>query len=126
MSRPAITRINGGFQVTANTTTNKKDNGILVPQLTTVQRDGIPNKVNGTIIQNTTTKTFEIYATYTITGGSGSASAWIPLGIPIMTDVESAAFEAANTIPGQMYFQTGVGNGELRVYNGGWQRIATA
>lgn len=36
-------------------------NGVLLPQLTTVQRDTIRNAVNGQIIYNTTTNTIQAY-----------------------------------------------------------------
>lgn len=128
MPRPAITRINGGFQVAANTTTND-NNGLYVPQLTTVQRDAIPaaTLTNGTIIENTTTKTFEIRATYVTADVGVTTSAWLPLGVPVMTAVQGGFFEAANIIPGQMYIQSdGVPNGILRIHNGGaWASIAT-
>ena len=122
MPKPAITRVNGGFQVAANTATNTKDNGLLVPQLTTAQRDGIPNKVNGTIIQNTTTKTFEIYATYVT--GAGNVTAWLPLGVPVIPNADAAGFEAANTIPGQMYVNAD--NNQLKLFVAAWRTIVTA
>jgi hypothetical protein len=73
MPRSAITRINGGLQVAANTT--NKNNGFYAPQLTTAQRDAIPagTLTNSAIIYNTTLNVFQSYQTI------GANSVWVNL-----------------------------------------------
>ena len=62
MPKAPVTRINGAFQVAANTTTND-NNGFYAPQLTTAQITAIPagTLLNGAIVYNTTTNTFQVY-----------------------------------------------------------------
>ena len=63
MPRTPVTRINGAFQVQANTATNLKNNGFYAPQLTTAQIAGISvgTLMNGAIVYNTTTGSYQIY-----------------------------------------------------------------
>ena len=124
MPRSAITRINGGLQVAANAT--NKNNGFYAPQLTAAQIAAIPAStlVNGAIVYNTTTNTFQTYTSYIVAAGV-TTSAWLPLGIPVMTAAQGVFFEAANNIPGQMYLQTDAAQ-PLRIRGGAaWRTIAT-
>lgn len=126
MPRSAITRINGGFQVAANTT--NKNNGFYAPQLTTVQRDAIPTAAlaNGAIIYNTTATTYQVYQTYVNAAANATTSTWTTLSsIPVMTAVQGAFFEGANTISGQMYVRSDTN--VVRIYKGdAWVTITTA
>jgi hypothetical protein len=60
MPRPAITRVPN---LAISPVTSNKNNGFYAPQLNTVQRDAIPvaTLINGCIIYNTTTATFQNY-----------------------------------------------------------------
>lgn len=58
MPLPAITRVSN-LQVSPSST--NKNNGFYAPQLTTTKRDAIPTPVNGLLIYNTTTNTFQAY-----------------------------------------------------------------
>lgn len=138
MPRPAITRINGGVQVAANTT--NKNNGFYAPQLTTVQRDAIPARTltNGAIIYNTTLGIYQFYqvinAVSTWANLSVSTSAATGVGlitgspITIPTGVQAAVEVAGNQVDGFIYFSPagGANANVFRVYgNGAWKTVTT-
>ena len=128
MPRSAITRINGGLQVAANTT--NKNNGFYATQLTTVQRDAIPvaTLVNGAIIYNTTTNTFQNYtngvwnnlnssvATAGVGLVAGSSPVILPSGASVAVEV------AANEIAGFIYYNTTLNTFKART-NAGWVTV---
>ena len=121
MPRPAITRVPN---LAISPVSSNKNNGLYGPNLTAAQIAAIPaaTLVNGAIVYNTTTNTFQIYASY-ITAVGVTTSAWLPLGIPVMTVAQGVFFEAANTIPGQMYIRSDTNI--VRVYIGAWRSIDT-
>ena len=132
MPKSAITRINGGLQVAANTTTNK-NNGFYAPQLTTAQRDAIPatTLANGAIIYNTTTNTFQNYTSgvwnnlnsSVATAGVGLIAGSSPVILP---SGEDASVEVpANQINGFIYYDTTSNTTKLR-QNGAWVTVTTA
>jgi hypothetical protein len=112
MPRSAITRINGGLQVAANTT--NKNNGFYAPQLTTAQRDVIPaaTLVNGAIIYNTTTNTFQNYTngawnnvnSSVATAGVGLVAGSSPVILP--SGARATVEVAQNQIAGFTYYDT--------------------
>ena len=128
MPRSAITRINGGLQVAANTT--NKNNGFYATQLTTVQRDAIPatTLVNGAIIYNTTTNTFQNYtngvwnnlnssvATAGVGLVAGSSPVILPSGASVAVEV------AANEIAGFIYYNTTLNTFKART-NAAWVTV---
>lgn len=128
MPRSAITRINGGLQVAANTT--NKNNGFYATQLTTVQRDAIPatTLVNGAIIYNTTTNTFQNYTngvwnnlnSSVATAGVGLVAGSSPVILPsgASADVEVAA----NEIAGFIYYNTTLNTFKART-NAAWVTV---
>lgn len=128
MPRSAITRINGGLQVAANTT--NKNNGFYAPQLTTVQRDAIPAATlgNGAIIYNTTTNTFQNYTngvwnnvnSSLATAGVGLVAGSSPVILPSGT--RAAVEVAANQIAGFTYYDT-TNNVTRTRSNANWQTI---
>jgi len=135
MPREAITRINGGLQVAANT--YNKNNGFYAPQLTTAQRDAIPagTLTNSAIIYNTTLNVFQSYQTI------GAASVWVNLSattsaatgiglvngtaltLPSGTQVQVEV--AGNEIDGFIYYRTDGDTIRIRV-GGAWLTIAAA
>ena len=131
MPRSAITRINGGLQVATNTT--NKNNGFYAPQLTTVQRDAIPAAtiVNGAIIYNTTTNTFQNYIngfwnnlnSSVATAGEGLVAGSSPVILPSGADVAVEVLE--NEIDGFIYYGTTSNTTRLR-QNGAWVTVTTA
>ena len=135
MPKAPITRLTGldiqPQSVVVNglsTIPNSKIHGLYVPNLTTAQIVTLATKSpaelrNGAIVYNTTTNTFQIYTSY-ITAAGITTSAWLPLGIPVMTAAQGAFFEAANTVPGQMYILSDTNI--VRVYIAAWRSIATA
>ena len=112
MPRSAITRINGGLQVAANTT--NKNNGFYAPQLTTAQRDAIPaaTLVNGAVVYNTTTNTFQNYTngawnnlnSSVATAGAGLVAGSSPVILP--SGGRAAVELLANEITGFTYYDT--------------------
>lgn len=131
MPRSAITRINGGLQVAANTT--NENNGFYAPQLTTAQRDAIPatTLVNGAIIYNTTTNTFQNYTngvwnnlnSSVATAGVGLAAGSSPVILPSGT---AAAVEIpANEIAGFIYYNTTANTFKART-NVAWVTVTIA
>jgi hypothetical protein len=131
MPRSAITRINGGLQVATNTT--NKNNGFYAPQLTTVQRDAIPAAtiVNGAIIYNTTTNTFQNYTngvwnnlnSSVATAGVGLVAGSSPVILPsgAAVDVEVGG----NEIAGFTYYDT-TNNVTRTRDNAAWLTITVA
>jgi hypothetical protein len=129
MTKPAITRINGGLEVVANPSTTI-NNGFYAPQLTTVQRDAITAS-NGAIIYNTDKLLFEVNQNAiwnTLTSslsdiGVGLVAGNSPVLIPSGT---TAAVEvAANQVAGFMYYDTT--NNVFRVRNNAaWLTVTTA
>ena len=130
MPRSAITRINGGLQVAANAT--NKNNGFYAPQLTTVQRDAIPaaTLVNGAIIYNTTTNTFQNYTnglwnnlnSSVATAGVGLVAGSSPVILP--SGPRATVEVPANQIAGFTYYDTT--NNVTRTRNNvNWQTITT-
>jgi hypothetical protein len=135
MPRSAITRINGGLQVAANTT--NKNNGFYAPQLTTAQRDAIPagTLTNSAIIYNTTLNVFQSYQTI------GANSVWVNLsattsaatgvglvnGTPwtLPSGTGGAVEVGANEINGFIYYRTDGDTIRIRVA-GAWRTIAAA
>ena len=131
MPRSAITRINGGLQVAANAT--NKNNGFYAPQLTTAQRDAIPatTLVNGAIIYNTATNTFQNYtngawnnlnssvATAGVGLVAGSSPAILPSGTAVAVEV------AANEIAGFIYYNTTANTFKART-NAAWVTVTVA
>jgi len=125
MSKAPITRLTG-LDIQPNI--NEPLHGFYIPQLTATQIIALGNTSplelrNGAIVYNTTTNTFQIYTSY-ITAAGITTSAWLPLGIPVMTAAQGAFFEAVNTIPGQMYIRSDTN--VVRVYIAAWRSIATA
>ena len=128
MPRSAITRINGGLQVATNTT--NKNNGFYAPQLTTVQRDAIPAAtiVNGAIIYNTTTNTFQNYTngvwnnlnSSVATAGVGLVAGSSPVILPSGTAV--AVEVVANEIAGFIYYNTTANTFKART-NAAWVTV---
>jgi len=123
MPKPAITRV-PNLAITPVST--NKNNGLYVPQLTAAQIAAIPvaTLANGAIVYNTDTNTFQTYVTYVNANAGVTTSAWLPLGVPVMTAAQGVFFEAANTIPGQMYIRSDTN--VVRVYIAAWRSIATA
>ena len=131
MPRSAITRINGGLQVATNTT--NKNNGFYAPQLTTVQRDAIPAAtiVNGAIIYNTTTNTFQNYTngvwnnlnSSVATAGVGLVAGSSPVILPSGPDAQVEV--GANAIAGFIYYGATSDTIRLR-QNGAWVTVTTA
>jgi len=131
MPRSAITRINGGLQVAANTT--NKNNGFYAPQLTTAQRDVIPAATlgNGAIIYNTTTNTFQNYTngawnnvnSSVATAGVGLVAGSSPVILP--SGVNAQVEVPANQINGFIYYGTTSNTTRLR-QNGAWVTVTTA
>ena len=133
MPRSAITRINGGLQVAANTT--NKNNGFYAPQLTTAQRNAIPagTLTNSAIIYNTTLNVFQSYQTI------GANSVWVNLsattsaatgvglinGTPwtLPSGTQANVEVPANEINGFIYYRTDGNTIRIRV-NGAWATIA--
>lgn len=130
MPRSAITRINGGLQVAANAT--NKNNGFYAPQLTTVQRNAIPatTLVNGAIIYNTTTNTFQNYTngvwnnlnSSVATAGVGLVAGSSPVILP--SGADAAVEVPANQINGFIYNGTTSNTTRLR-QNGAWVTVST-
>lgn len=122
MPKPAITRV-PNLAITPVST--NKNNGLYAPKLTTAQIVAIPASAltPGGIVYNTDTNTFQVYASY-ITAAGVTTSAWLPLGIPVMTAAQGVFFEAVNTIPGQMYIRSDTNI--VRVYIAAWRSITTA
>jgi len=128
MSRTAITRINGGLEVVAksSSTTN---NGFYAPQLTTAQRDAITAS-DGAIIYNTDTLLFQVSqnaAWNTLTSSSTAIGAGLVAGsspVFIPSGAKAAVEVPANAINGFIYYDTT--NNVLTAYIGGaWLVIAT-
>jgi len=130
MPRSAITRINGGLQVASNTTNN---NGFYAPRLTTGQRNAIPvaTLVNGAIIYNTTTNTFQNYTngvwnnlnSSVATAGVGLVNGSSPVILPSGLDAQVEV--GANEINGFIYNGTTSNTTRLR-QNGAWVTVTTA
>ena len=128
MPRSAITRINGGLQVAANTT--NKNNGFYAPQLTTVQRDAIPaaTLVNGAVVYNTTTNTFQNYTngvwnnlnSSVATAGVGLVAGSSPVILP--SGASAAVEVAANEIAGFIYYNTTLNTFKART-NAAWVTV---
>lgn len=127
MPRSAITRVSN-LAVTPSST--NKNNGFYAPQLTTAQRDAIPaaTLVNGAVIYNTTTNTFQNYTngvwnnlnSSVATAGVGLVAGSSPVILPsgAAVDVEVAA----NQIAGFMYYDTT--NNRFRVRtNAAWATV---
>ena len=131
MPRSAITRINGGLQVATNTT--NKNNGFYAPQLTTVQRDAIPAAtiVNGAIIYNTTTNTFQNYTngvwnnlnSSVATAGVGLVAGSSPVILP--SGARAAVELVENEIAGFTYYDT-TNNVTRTRDNAAWLTITVA
>lgn len=131
MPRSAITRINGGLQVAANTT--NKNNGFYAPQLTAAQRDAIPaaTLVNGAVIYNTTTNTFQNYTngvwnnlnSSVATAGVGLVAGSSPVILPSGADAQVEV--GANEINGFIYNGTTSNTTRLR-QNGAWVTVTIA
>jgi hypothetical protein len=135
MPRSAITRINGGLQVAANTT--NKNNGFYAPQLTTAQRNAIPagTLTNSAIIYNTTLNVFQSYQTI------GAGSVWVNLsattsvatgvglvnGTPwtLPSGQQGQVEVPGNEINGFIYYRTDGDTIRIRVA-GAWRTIAPA
>jgi len=127
MSKPAITRVSN-LAITPSST--NKNNGFYAPQLTAAQIAAIPaaTLVNGAIIYNTTTNTFQNYingawnnlnssvATPTGVGLASGTAFVLPSGTRIAVEV------AANEINGFVYYDTT--NTIPRTYiNNGWANL---
>ncbi len=105
MPKAPVTRINGAFQVQADSVGNPNNatnyNGFYAPQLTTTQRNAIPTNTlqNGAIIYNTTTSTFQVYQNLAWTNLTTGAAT--TLTAPNLTTANAPA--AAN---GAIYYDT--------------------
>ena len=130
MPRSAITRVSN-LAVTPSST--NKNNGFYAPQLTTAQRDAIPaaTLVNGAVIYNTTTNTFQNYTngvwnnlnSSVATAGVGLVAGSSPVILPsgASADVEVAA----NQIAGFMYYNTTANTVKVRT-NAAWVTVTVA
>ena len=110
MPKPAITRINGGLQVAANTT--NKNNGFYAPQLTAAQIAAIPaaTLVNGAIVYDTDAnllKTFVNGALVDVSTGAGAGDVVGPAGA---IDDNIATFDGAT---GKLIKDSGVAIGQV-------------
>lgn len=130
MPRTAVTRINGAFQVQANTATNLKNNGFYAPQLTTAQIAGIPvgTLMNGAIVYNTTTGSYQIYqardfAAPTVYTWANLISS--PMKAYVDDDTAVANIPGGAAVKGAMYYNTT--NDTIKVYlNNAWVTVTTA
>ena len=105
MPKAPVTRINGAFQVQADSVGNPNNatnyNGFYAPQLTTAQIAAIPagTLVNGAIVYNTTTNTFQVY----------KSSAWTNISTGAATTLTAPSLTTA-TAPaatnGAIYYDT--------------------
>ena len=133
MPRSAITRINGGLQVAANAT--NKNNGFYAPQLTGAQIAAIPaaTLVNGAIVYNTTTNTFQNYTngvwnnvnSSVATAGVGLVAGSSPVILP--SGARAPVEVAVNQIAGFTYYDAI--NNVIRTWKAGanaWQTVASA
>ena len=130
MPRPAITTFSS---LAVKESPTNKDNGFYAPQLTTAQRDAIPatTLVNGAIIYNTATNTFQNYtngawnnlnssvATAGVGLVAGSSPAILPSGTAVAVEV------AANEIAGFIYYNTTANTFKART-NAAWVTVTVA
>jgi len=112
MEKPAITRINGGFEIVANPKSNE-NNGFYLPRLSTEQRDALEN-VGGLMIFHNNNNAYEVaqngnwyqinrtLSTPTIGAGLAPGSAPIVLPIGEAIDVQVAA----NEVKGFIYYDS--------------------
>lgn len=114
MPKSPITRVNGGFQVVSNTTTNP-NNGLFAPQLTTAQIAAIPAValINGSVIYNLSTTQFNVYQ-----NGGWAVMTTVPAATFI---VPSAAVDPVGAA-GMIYYNTA--SNVFRVYqNATWSSL---
>jgi len=131
MPKPAITRV-PNLAITPVST--NKNNGLYAPRLTTAQINAIPaaTLVNGAIIYNTTSNTYQIYQV--INGASawgnlgattsGATGIGLTTGTPFtLPSGPIAAVEVvANQVNGFMYYDAT--NNRLRVWvNNAWNTV---
>lgn len=127
MEKPKITRINGGFEIVANST-KKENNGFFLPVLNTEQKDGIQQKIGALIVHLDTYKVYENGKWYTLNksldtvSGEGLAPGSSPVVLP--TGVKASVEVAGNELGGFIYYDAA--NAVNRTYvNGAWKTVAT-
>jgi len=123
MPKPAVTRINGAFQVQSDYQGNPSNpsniNGFYAPKLTTTQITAIPatTLTNGAIVYNTTTNTFQVYQN----------GAWTNLSTGATNALVAPNLTTANrpnpASTGMIYYDTTLNNYQI-YQNGQWGSLA--
>jgi len=129
MEKPAITRINGGFEIVANPKSNENQ-GFYLPQVTTAQKDAI-QPLRGVMVYELNTTSYQVkengvwfklsHIPASVTG-DGLAPGTSPIVFPsgLRAEVELVG----NQTNGFTYYD--ITNTVLRSYvNGAWVTVTT-
>jgi len=129
MEKPAITRINGGFEIVANPKSNE-NKGFYLPQVTTAQKDAI-QPLRGVMVYELNTTSYQVkengvwfklsHIPASVTG-DGLAPGTSPIVFPsgLRAEVELVG----NQTNGFTYYD--ITNTVLRSYvNGAWVTVTT-